>query len=75
MTKRTVLRPHQRLGRWRRKVGKTQLQAAACVGVAQATWSRWEAGVLTPQLRFAIRLEAVTGIPSMAWVTASQGAA
>jgi transcriptional regulator with XRE-family HTH domain len=48
------------LRQWRVLTGKTQGEAGALVGVPQATWSRWESGVLIPSLATVKRIGALT---------------
>lgn len=48
------------LRHWRVSSGKTQGEAGAAVGVPQATWSRWESGHLTPDLRMVKRIGEMT---------------
>lgn len=48
------------LRQWRVLTGKTQGEAGALVGVPQATWSRWESGLLTPNLETVKRIGSVT---------------
>lgn len=58
-------RRHQTLGellrQWRVEAGKTQGEAGSAVGAPQATWSRWESGVLVPDLATVKRIGAMTG--------------
>jgi len=49
------------LRQWRVDAGKTQGEAGAAVGVPQATWSRWESGLLVPNLTTVKRIGAMTG--------------
>lgn len=46
---------------WRKTAGVTQGEAAHGVGVDQATWSRWESGVLVPGIAGVKRVAALTG--------------
>lgn len=55
------------LKHWRISSGKTQDEAGAAVGVPQATWSRWENGLLSPSLGMVKRIGVLTaGILSVA---------
>lgn len=45
---------------WRMKQGLTQVACAARVGVDQGLWSKWERGVGTPSLAYAVKIVDVT---------------
>lgn len=46
---------------WRMQQNLTQAACAARVGVDQGLWSKWERGVGTPSLAYAVKLVEVTG--------------
>lgn len=65
------------LAEWRSGVGKSQTECAAGVGVRQATWSEWESGAKNPQIKYAIRIERMTGgaVPVTCWEPEEPGGA
>lgn len=65
----TVEKPPARaqLRAWRIARDLSQAAAGALIGVEQATWSRWESGVWTPEGANRDALEILTGIPRPEW--------
>lgn len=61
--------PGQALAAWRKSAEKTQTECAAAVDVRQNTWSEWEADSKQPQIKYAIRIERLTGgaVPVTCW--------
>lgn len=51
------------LREWRERNNLNQTEAGRRFKVKQATWSRFEAGVVTPRPRMAKLIAQVTGIP------------
>lgn len=54
---------------WREGQGLSQATCAKRVGVAQSAWNQWETGKGEPRVRFAVRLELLTGgaVPVAMW--------
>lgn len=46
--------------RWREKVGWSQKEAGARVGVSQTSWKDWESEARTPSFERAVRIEVLT---------------
>lgn len=59
--------PAAELRQWRKEQGHTQGQAAALLGLTQATWSRWERNETPPTAEDAAKLEEISGIPAASW--------
>lgn len=54
---------------WRERNKRSQAECSVAVGVRQSTWSDWEGGRKSPQIKFAGRIAHLTGdeVPMMAW--------
>lgn len=57
----------EQLVRWLRRNACTQAALAKRVDTHHANVSRWISGTRVPHVRFAARIESVTGIPAGAW--------
>lgn len=70
------MRGPQLLKAWREGANRKQTECAALVGVKQSTWSDWEAGRKSPQIKYAGRIEELSdgAVPVMAWTDGLEGA-
>jgi transcriptional regulator with XRE-family HTH domain len=61
--------PGKQLKAWRTRVGRTQTECAAEVGVKQSAWAEWEAGSRTPRDQSIDDIAKLTGgeVPAAAW--------
>ena len=59
------------LAEWRARERLSMYAAARKLGVAWGSYQAWETGKGRPNLDFAVKIEAVTGIAPAAWVEAA----
>ena len=67
----TITKGAQRLGAYRKRVGLTGRDFAKQLGVSYSGYRNWESGD-APNLRMAIKLNDLAGIPFRAWVQAAE---
>lgn len=63
--------PHARMLAWRRERGLKQEDAARAARIPQGAWSFIERGERVPTLAQAFRLEKLTGVHAVEWLSAA----